>query len=198
MWYPMYMVEEWKDIVGYEGSYEVSSLGRVRTVERTAVRSNGRPHHVKSIIRKTVTMPKGHLSVRLIKNGKNRTHTVHSLVLTAFTGPRPVGAVCRHLNGVPDDNRLENLAWGSGSDNQLDAVRHGAHHLASRESCLHGHLLEPPNLVPNKGGRRVCRACTRERDDARHSMRPFSPLKANARYEDVLAGRRRHKSEMRF
>ena len=192
------MVEEWKPVVGYEGIYEVSSIGRIRTVERVAIRGNGRPHRVRQTIRKTVTMPKGYISVRLIRDGVNTTHTVHSLVLAAFVGPRPAGAISRHLNGDPGDNRVENLAWGSDSENQLDSVAHGTHCLASKRECGHGHRLEPPNLVSSRSGRRVCKACSRERDDSRASGRPFSPLKAQARYEDVLAGRRRHKSERRF
>jgi hypothetical protein len=57
--------------------------------------------------------------------------TIHSLVLEAFVGPRPPGSVTRHLNGCPDDNRLENLAWGTHSENILDMDRHGRMHHGS-------------------------------------------------------------------
>lgn len=190
--------EVWKPVVGYEGLYEVSDQGRVKTVARTVIRSNGRTHHVRETIRKTSIMPKGHISVRLIRDGVNSTHTVHSLVLTAFVGDRPEGAVTRHLNGVPHDNRLENLSWGTGSENQYDAVRHGHHHLASKSHCKREHRLAAPNLLKSPEGRRVCRACSRERDDSARSGRPFSAAKAWARYEDILAGRVRHKSENGF
>jgi hypothetical protein len=50
---------------------------------------------------------------------------VHRLVLCSFVGPRPVGMVCRHLNGNQKDNRLENLAWGTIAENNRDRVKHG-------------------------------------------------------------------------
>ena len=50
---------------------------------------------------------------------------VHRLVLEAFVGPCPEGQECRHLNGDPGDNRLENLVWGSPLENSLDMVKHG-------------------------------------------------------------------------
>ncbi len=57
---------------------------------------------------------------------------VHRLVLLAFKGPRPDGQYCRHLNGVPTDNRLANLAWGTKSENTFDKVGHGTHPHASK------------------------------------------------------------------
>ncbi len=63
--------------------------------------------------------------VGILKNGVRRTCKVHHLVLEAFVGPRPEGMECRHLNGDPFDNRPENLAWGTRSENALDKVRHG-------------------------------------------------------------------------
>lgn len=73
---------------------------------------------------------------RLLKCARNRegyrtagiggkTQYVHALVLEAFVGPRPEGCVARHLNDAPGDDRLENLAWGSRSENSADALRNG-------------------------------------------------------------------------
>lgn len=61
-----------------------------------------------------------------------RSRHGHSLVLAAFRSPRPPGAECRHLDGDPGNNRLENLAWGTGVENYRDRVAHGTHLFGSR------------------------------------------------------------------
>lgn len=68
-------------------------------------------------------MPQGHQSVVLTKKGGS--HCVHALVLAAFVGPRPPGMDVRHLDGNPANNLLENLAYGTRSENCMDALRHG-------------------------------------------------------------------------
>ncbi len=69
----------------------------------------------------------GYPTVILRQNGKTHTRGVHRLVLETFVGPRPTGMECRHLNGIKTDNRLENLRWGTHSENILDTVKHGTH-----------------------------------------------------------------------
>ena len=88
---------------------------------------------------------------------------LHDLVLTAFVGPRPAGAVARHLNDNRTDNRIENLAWGTRSENQHDAFRNGRR--AHKKTCNYGHPLAEPNLQNNNGNR--CKACLRARVKAR-------------------------------
>ena len=105
-------METWKAIPGYEGLYEVSDQGRVRSFRRVANGQLLRPGR----------MPQGHLSVAL---GRGNSQCVHKLVLLAFVGPAPDKHECCHNNGNPADNRLENLRWGTRSENIKDAVRHG-------------------------------------------------------------------------
>lgn len=62
-----------------------------------------------------------------MKNGHRKMFKVHTLVLLAFRGPRPRDMECRHLNGKKDDNRLENLAWGTKKENAADNVANGTH-----------------------------------------------------------------------
>lgn len=69
----------------------------------------------------------GCLLVSLSKNGRLFRRTVHRLVLDAFVSKRPRGKECRHLNGDPKDNRLENLKWGTHRQNIQDAIKHGTH-----------------------------------------------------------------------
>jgi hypothetical protein len=106
------MDERWLPIPGYEGLYEVSDMGRVRSFRRGAGGRMLRPGR----------MPAGHMSVAL---GRGNSQCVHKLVLLAFVGPAPDRHECRHLNGVPADNRLENLKWGTRGENIRDAIAHG-------------------------------------------------------------------------
>jgi len=114
-------MENWKPIPGYEGWYEVSDAGRVRSLERTT--SHGRKRKQKVL--KAVNDGK-YLRVNLSKDNQKRLWLVHQLVLTAFVGPGN-GRIkqARHLNGDPEDNRLENLCWGSAKENAADRAKHG-------------------------------------------------------------------------
>jgi hypothetical protein len=68
----------------------------------------------------------GYLSVALrVEHGTYRRVRVHLLVLTAFAGPPPDGAVCRHLDGNPANNRRGNLVWGTQAENAADTAAHG-------------------------------------------------------------------------
>ena len=143
--------EEWRPVVGYEGEYEVSNLGRVRSFVR------GGAH-----ILATWQTQTGHLKVRVGGRREKAGRYVHQLVLEAFVGPRPLGMVTRHLNGEPTDNRVDNLAWGTRSQNNLDSVRHGTHPEARKTHCKRGHEFTAANTRHHNGSRH-CRACARER-----------------------------------
>lgn len=106
--------EEWRTIEGYEGFYEVSSLGRVRRT-RTGPRTR-----VGLIIQGY--SPRGYRSVRLSRENKIKAFQVHRLVCAAFHGDQKHLQV-NHKNGVRDDNRAANLEWVTGSENQQHAVR---------------------------------------------------------------------------
>jgi hypothetical protein len=116
--------ERWLPVVGAEGEYEVSDRGRVLSLERITRRrlSGGgmRNCRVQQRILSLRVHPDGHLTVHV---GKGNRY-VHTLVLEAFVGPRPEGKECRHLNGNPADNRLDNLCWSTHSRNGLDVKYH--------------------------------------------------------------------------
>lgn len=110
----------WRPVVGYEGDYEVSDLGGVRSI---TFRNN--------VVRKRRAVPKalspsvsgkGYATVML--SGRIRRR-VHRLVLEAFIGPCPNGHECSHLNGNPRDNRLVNLAYETRADNHARKLQHG-------------------------------------------------------------------------
>jgi hypothetical protein len=67
----------------------------------------------------------GHLNVGLYRNTFLEMVGIHRCVLLAFVGPAPEGTECRHLNGNAADNRLENLCWGTHTENMQDRIRHG-------------------------------------------------------------------------
>lgn len=71
---------------------------------------------------KTQKLNHGHLVVAL--GNHNKKYLIHRLVLETFVGPCPDGLECRHLNGIPNDNRLENLVWGTHRENMKDNVIH--------------------------------------------------------------------------
>lgn len=73
---------------------------------------------LKERILKQQRMPKGHMQVTLLLPSGKRTFFVHRMVLTAFVGPSELGT--RHLNDLPDDNRLVNLMWGTQKENMAD------------------------------------------------------------------------------
>ena len=78
----------------------------------------------------------GYCRICLYKEGKHCQRPIHSLVLETYIGPCPEGMECRHLNGRRDDNRLENLKWGTKSENSRDAISQGTHVSQVREYTL--------------------------------------------------------------
>lgn len=156
------MTERWMPVVGWEGWYEVSDRGRVRSIPRSIVRSNGWPQTFRGKVLSPGSVGKaGHVAVGLWKGGKIVSRSIHLLVLTAFVGPRPNGMQACHNNGVPDDNRLENLRWDTPSANSYDRVKHGHDRLANRTHCNNGHEFTPENTILriSEGSGRRCRTC---------------------------------------
>lgn len=113
--------EEWRAIPGFP-EYEASSLGKIRSVDRTISYSNGRIVHAKQRILKP-TKSSGYYSVNLSRNNKKKSTKVHILVAAAFLGENPGGLDVRHKNGRRTDNRVENLEYGTRSENVLDGYK---------------------------------------------------------------------------
>lgn len=110
--------ENWKPVVGHEGAYEVSDLGRVRSLERRVRLVTRQAGETTRRVPERVLRPgatqSGHLSVAI---GKNNSRAVHQIVMQAFVGPCPDGCEVLHLNHDPADNRLANLRYGTRSEN---------------------------------------------------------------------------------
>ena len=119
-------LEEWRAVVGYEGLYEVSNLGRVKLMARDGW-SNGTLLRLSGRILKPQPIHKGYVRVVLNGHGIRRFRRIHRLVLQAFVGECPDGMQCAHLNGDPADCQLSNLAWVSPTENASHKHAHGTH-----------------------------------------------------------------------
>ena len=116
------MGEEWKPVVGYEGLYEVSSLGRVKSLPRNTTHGG--------IMKPYINGRNGYAYIRLTKDGKPTQRRVHKLVMMAFD-PRPTGNyydknfTINHIDGDKTNNNLSNLEWCTQSENQIKAYEIG-------------------------------------------------------------------------
>ena len=118
--------EHWLPVVGYEGFYEVSDLGRVRSLRSGTRWGSGTCPRPRPLILKPHWKDDTYLHVDLKKDGVHKQPRLHKLVLTAFVGPRPAGLEGAHGNGDKSNNRLDNLRWATSLENKEDMARHGA------------------------------------------------------------------------
>lgn len=155
--------ERWLPVPGYEGYYDVSDLGRVRSLDRVVPHGRGAVKRLRGRLLKPRFDSDGRQVVTLYGDGKRLTVRVYVLVLEAFVGPRPPGFDCCHYDGDESNDRLSNLRWDTRSANRLDSVRHGTHQGVVKTACPRGHRLVEPNLTAQSlsKGRRTCLACTR-------------------------------------
>lgn len=154
--------ERWLPVVGYEGLYEISDHGRVRSLDRLVKRSSTSTRIEKGRIMQPGSGKRtGHKHVNLSADGKRCTRKVHRLMVEAFIGPIPEGMQVLHLNDIADDNRLTNLRVGDFSDNAYDKVRNGRHHNARKTHCPKGHeyTRENTRVIPSRPTARYCKAC---------------------------------------
>lgn len=105
-------IEEWKDIVGYEGKYQVSNLGNVRSLDRVVQFKDGRQARYKSTQRKPVRKQDGYLHIMLSDESKTKKSiTIHRLVALAFV-PNPNGFTeINHRDEDKENNQADNLEW---------------------------------------------------------------------------------------
>lgn len=151
----------------WEGLYEVSDAGNVRSVTRTVTNSLGVTKVIKGKPRKVSMNNRNRAQVALWRDNCQTMAQVHHLVLEAFIGPRPAGLIygC-HRDDDPTNNRPSNLYWGTPSQNSADCIRNGSHSEARKTHCHAGHEFTDENtkISARKDGRlkRECRACLAE------------------------------------
>lgn len=116
---------QWRPVPGWEGLYETSCEGAVRSLGRWCGARNGRRAWRKGRELKLVAKDERYLAVTLANGAERKQVFVHDVVAAAFIGPKPKGAQVRHLNDDRSDNRAVNLAYGSAAENSDDMARNG-------------------------------------------------------------------------
>lgn len=160
------MEEIWKDIPGFDGLYQVSNLGRVKSLPKKIW--NGKGYFIsKEKLLKPNTLAKGYFQVELKKNLNRCCFQVHRLVAMAFIqNPFPESYdQINHINGDKQDNRVENLEWSNNSLNQKHAWATGLQRVSNKagkprrrvrlynssESIVFGCVAEIPALLQEVG-----------------------------------------------
>lgn len=117
-------MEIWKSVVGYEGLYEVSDLGRVKSLERKCSMGSG-IRTVPERILSNCLDTKGYLQVNLYISNIRTTWKVHRLVALSFIDNPESKETINHINGVKTDNMVENLEWSTQKENTIHAHKTG-------------------------------------------------------------------------
>lgn len=134
--------EVWKDIIGYEGFYQVSNIGRVRSLDRDMIDKNGIGYSLKGSIRKISCTGKGYQNIGLSKDGEQKTFFIHRLVAESFI-PNPKNLpIVNHIDGDKRNNVATNLEWVNNSQNILHAVEIGL-----RDSKRNDNLKKEPVIT---------------------------------------------------
>jgi hypothetical protein len=137
--------EKWKDIEDYEGRYQVSSHGRVKSLARV-VNSHPKTRKLKDKIRKLSTNRYGYSYISLKKDGKLKALAIHRLVAIAFI-QNPENKPCvNHLNGIKADNNISNLEWVTYSENTIHAHQNNLVNHPCGEKC-HSSKLKTSDVL---------------------------------------------------
>lgn len=119
------MQEFWVDVLGYEGLYQVSSFGRVKSLERFPVGKDFVKRRVNQLILKPTLFNNGYFAVSLRRDDKTTKFSVHRLVALSFI-PNPENKPqVNHKNGIKSDNGIDNLEWATSSENINHALKNG-------------------------------------------------------------------------
>jgi hypothetical protein len=189
-------VATWLPIPGWEGMYEVSDLGRVRSIDRIApLGSKGAVRRYRGVELRPQLKRDGYIQVCLARNGRHSWVMVHRLVLLAFVGPAPEGMECCHGNHDPWDNRLVNLRWGTQLENFRDVVQSRRHRNLQKMACPRRHPLAGANLLQSASTstpgerKRECRSCRNAQKRICHAARRGWPLPDLQKLSDEIYAR---------
>lgn len=149
-------MEVWKDIKGYQGYYQVSNFGRVKSLDRIVTYSDKKVHSLKGKILKPMITKHGYETVDLRKNQKRKTSKIHRLVAIAFLKNKKNKPQVNHIDGVKTNNNLSNLEWVNNSENIRHAYKKGLINTAKGERHAQSKLTKEQVLeirkIYSKGG----------------------------------------------
>ena len=168
-------LEEWRDVVGYEGLYRVSNLGRIYSIRTDTIK------------KPQIGGKNDRYQINLHKDGKRKTYQIAPLVLSSFVSERPKGLIGCHNDGNGFNNHVSNLRWDTYESNSLDTVRHGSHDNGNtnKDSCNRGHALSGKNLGKSLKKRR-CKACGKAQAYAKYHSVPLTDELYSWAYEYVM------------
>jgi len=117
--------DEFVDIPGYEGYYQINKNQQIRRLDRTVITKRNVVKKLKETIIYPTPASNDYLNICLTGRTLKKVYGVHVLMALTFLHNPEKYKLVRHLNDVKTDNRIDNLAWGTFSDNALDAIRNG-------------------------------------------------------------------------
>lgn len=128
------MEEIWKEVKGYEGLYEISSIGNIRSLDKyvnSGIKNNPK-RFIKGCVLKTFSDKDGYLYTGLTKDRKKRMLRIHRLVCDAFHDNPENKPQVNHIDGIKDNNFYQNLEWSTLSENRQHAYDTGLQNGLSR------------------------------------------------------------------
>lgn len=137
------MSEVWKDIPNYEGLYQASDFGQIKSFDASQKINNKWGGITTRVINGSILkhiVIDGYHYVNLYKNRKSRRYSVGGLILSSFIGPMPVGMERCHNDGVKSNNTLLNLRYDTHLENITDKIKHGTYFVG--EQCTSSKLTE--------------------------------------------------------
>ena len=192
--------ETWLPVPGFEGLYEASSHGRVRSLDRVIVKKDGSEQLYRGRLLKGSRVHDGkRIVVKLGRDGVIHQFTRSQIVAETFIGTIAKDENVIHINGIGDDDRVDNLRIGSKKDVVQKSIELGTHysvnknhHNRKKTHCPRGHELQDPNLSQYwlKQGIRDCRACRQTQSHVQRNSEDKVRFKqiADSRYINIMKG----------
>lgn len=174
------MQEIWKDILEFEGNYQVSNLGRIRNLERKVKRRDNTFRLIKERIRKPQINKRGYIIATLCTSELTKTFSVHQLVAQAFLPNFIKGMEINHIDGNPGNNSINNLEISNPSHNQLHAIRIG---LKSPQGISKYHHV---SYINNPRAKSRWAVCIRYNGKSSYGWKTFMTEIEAAKYADEL------------